>query len=115
MAFKLVGYGGPTVILIRERRSGAVWGGCADSPWKESNSFYGGGASFLLRLAPDFKVIPSKMARCVPLKLSSPPSLSLLPVCGGGVARVPAVGDLVSVLPGLFFFSVIIYDICFDI
>eukprot|EP00752_Nemacystus_decipiens_P005703 g5161.t1 len=62
VAFKLVGYGGPTVILIRERDSGAVWGGCADSPWKESNSFYGGEASFLLRLAPDFKVIPSKMA-----------------------------------------------------
>ncbi|CAN0283609.1 unnamed protein product, partial [Hapterophycus canaliculatus] len=62
VAFKLVGYGGPTVILIRERRSGAVWGGCADSPWKESNSFYGGEASFLLRLSPDFKVIPSKMA-----------------------------------------------------
>ncbi|CAN0005323.1 unnamed protein product [Scytosiphon promiscuus] len=62
VAFKLVGYGGPTVILIRERKSGAVWGGCADSPWKESNSFYGGEASFLLRLSPDFKVIPSKMA-----------------------------------------------------
>eukprot|EP00903_Cladosiphon_okamuranus_P009957 g9446.t1 len=62
VAFKLVGYGGPTVILVRERGSGAVWGGCADSPWKESNSFYGGQASFLLSLAPDFKVIPSKMA-----------------------------------------------------
>ncbi|CAN0379561.1 unnamed protein product, partial [Ectocarpus sp. 12 AP-2014] len=58
-------YGGPTVILIRERESGAVWGGCADSPWKESNSFYGGEASFLFRLAPDFKIIPHKMARRV--------------------------------------------------
>ncbi|CAN0273693.1 unnamed protein product [Ectocarpus sp. 8 AP-2014] len=65
VAFKLVGYGGPTMILIRERESGAVWGGCADSPWKESNSFYGGEASFLFRLAPDFKIIPHKMARRV--------------------------------------------------
>lgn len=74
----MVGYGGPTVILIRERESGAVWGGCADSPWKESNSFYGGQASFLLRLAPDFKVIPSKMARLVLVLLPSLSSLSLL-------------------------------------
>ena len=52
------------MILIRERESGAVWGACADSPWKESNSFYGGEGSFLMRLDPDFKIIPSKIARC---------------------------------------------------
>lgn len=63
IAYKLVGFGGPSIILVRERESGAVWGGCADSPWKESNSFYGGGGSFLVRLSPDFQVMPSKIAR----------------------------------------------------
>lgn len=61
VCFKVTGYGGPTVILVRERDSGAVYGGCADSPWKESNSFYGGEGSFLISLAPEFKIIPSKI------------------------------------------------------
>ncbi|CAM9821557.1 unnamed protein product [Ascophyllum nodosum] len=62
IAFKLVGYGGPTLLIMRERETGAVWGGCADSPWKESNSFYGGEGAFLFRLDPDLKIIPSKIA-----------------------------------------------------
>lgn len=52
-------------MLVKERGTGAVYGGCADSPWKESNSFYGGEGCFLFRLAPDFKIIPSKLARYV--------------------------------------------------
>lgn len=61
VCFKLTGFGGPTVILVKEKGTGAVYGGCADSPWKESNSCYGGERSFLLSLAPEFKIIPSKI------------------------------------------------------
>lgn len=53
------------MILVKEKGTGAVYGGCSDSPWKESNSFYGGERSFLLSLAPEFKVIPSKIGGCV--------------------------------------------------
>ncbi|CAM9219937.1 unnamed protein product [Choristocarpus tenellus] len=62
VCYKIIGFGGPTVILVREKGSGAVWGGCAGSPWKESNSFYGDQDNFLLRLAPDFSVLHSKVS-----------------------------------------------------
>ncbi|CAM9642471.1 unnamed protein product, partial [Phaeothamnion confervicola] len=62
IAYKILGFGGPTLLLIRDKATGAVFGGFADSPWKESNSFFGTASCFLLRLLPDYELYPCKPA-----------------------------------------------------
>ncbi len=47
----LLGYGGPTLLLIRETRGG-VFGAFTASSWKESKDFYGNSDCFLYQLLP---------------------------------------------------------------
>lgn len=47
----LLGYGGPTLIIIQST-SGSTFGAFTASPWKESKDFYGNHDCFLLQLFP---------------------------------------------------------------
>lgn len=52
----LLGYGGPTLLLIRSCSSngcpGGVFGAFTASPWKESKDFYGNSDCFLFQVSP---------------------------------------------------------------
>lgn len=60
LCHSLLGYGGPTLMLVRDMNMNATFGGFADTPWKESNDFYGGAGCFLLQLEPEFQILQSK-------------------------------------------------------
>ncbi|KAL3797513.1 hypothetical protein HJC23_009877 [Cyclotella cryptica] len=50
----LLGYGGPTLILIRSKGDGGTFGAYTFTPWnQESGTFYGNSDCFLFRLGPD--------------------------------------------------------------
>ncbi|KAL9181128.1 hypothetical protein ACHAXT_009933 [Thalassiosira profunda] len=56
----VLGYGGPTIILIRSKGA-SVFGAYTATPWKESADFYGNSECFLFRLGPDtMSVYPAK-------------------------------------------------------
>jgi len=57
---KILGYGGPTILLIRDT-GGAVFGGLAPSQWRANNEMYGEGEGFVFRLAPDFRIYPARV------------------------------------------------------
>jgi hypothetical protein len=50
----ILGYGGPTLILIRSKGDGGTFGAYTFTPWnQESGTFYGNSDCFLFRLGPD--------------------------------------------------------------
>ncbi|CCI48958.1 unnamed protein product [Albugo candida] len=55
LCFHLLGYSGPTLIVIQDVE-GAIFGAFCDTEWKESNRFYGGNGCFLFRFRPDFHI-----------------------------------------------------------
>ena len=52
----LLGYSGPTLILIKEIGQGGIFGAFTASPWKESKDFYGNSDCFLFRLTPSVAI-----------------------------------------------------------
>eukprot|EP00978_Attheya_sp_CCMP212_P047200 scaffold421259_cov45-Attheya_sp.AAC.6 len=48
----LLGYGGPTLLIIRETLGGGVFGAFTAHAWKESKDFYGNSDCFLFQLLP---------------------------------------------------------------
>lgn len=48
----LLGYGGPTLLILRDVQNHAVFGAFTASPWKESKDFYGNSDCFLYQIAP---------------------------------------------------------------
>lgn len=72
LCFHLLGYSGPTLIVIQDVEGGrsaqgtsisdsffsfvAIFGAFCDTEWKESNRFYGGNGCFLFRFRPDFHI-----------------------------------------------------------
>ncbi|KAG5177105.1 TLD-domain-containing protein [Tribonema minus] len=62
LCHSIMGYGGPSLLVLRDRVSGAVLGGVASDTWRELNTFYGGSESFLFQLSPSFRVCQSKPA-----------------------------------------------------
>eukprot|EP00568_Trieres_chinensis_P007851 CAMPEP_0183301814 /NCGR_PEP_ID=MMETSP0160_2-20130417/7815_1 /TAXON_ID=2839 ORGANISM="Odontella Sinensis, Strain Grunow 1884" /NCGR_SAMPLE_ID=MMETSP0160_2 /ASSEMBLY_ACC=CAM_ASM_000250 /LENGTH=632 /DNA_ID=CAMNT_0025464501 /DNA_START=39 /DNA_END=1937 /DNA_ORIENTATION=- len=55
LQLSLLGYGGPTLIIIRAT-NGGIFGAFTSSPWKESSNFYGSSDCFLYQLAPSARV-----------------------------------------------------------
>lgn len=55
----LLGYDGPTLILIKVLNSNAIIGAYAADRWKEHNRFFGSSNDFLFTLAPDFNIYRS--------------------------------------------------------
>ncbi|TYZ59138.1 hypothetical protein PybrP1_000063 [[Pythium] brassicae (nom. inval.)] len=55
LSFHLLGYTGPTLVVIRDT-DGAVFGMFCDSEWKESTRAYGGNGCFLFRFEPAISV-----------------------------------------------------------
>eukprot|EP00559_Dactyliosolen_fragilissimus_P001690 CAMPEP_0184858526 /NCGR_PEP_ID=MMETSP0580-20130426/3609_1 /TAXON_ID=1118495 /ORGANISM="Dactyliosolen fragilissimus" /LENGTH=663 /DNA_ID=CAMNT_0027354707 /DNA_START=12 /DNA_END=2003 /DNA_ORIENTATION=- len=52
----LLGYGGPTLLIIREAQNGGIFGAFTSSAWKEHKDFYGNSDCFLFRLMPSTAV-----------------------------------------------------------
>jgi hypothetical protein len=48
----LLGYGGPTLIVIRPQNKDSVFGAFTASPWKEGKDFYGNTDCFLFQVKP---------------------------------------------------------------
>ncbi|KAF1330262.1 hypothetical protein FI667_g5459, partial [Globisporangium splendens] len=55
LCFHLLGYTGPTLVVI-QNTEGAVFGMFCDSGWKESSRMYGGNGCFLFRLEPQINI-----------------------------------------------------------
>mmetsp|Transcript_8466 Transcript_8466/g.12630 ORF Transcript_8466/g.12630 Transcript_8466/m.12630 type:complete len:447 (-) Transcript_8466:195-1535(-) len=60
IAHHILGYSGPSLILIKCSGSDVVIGAYNEDRWRDSNRFYGNSASFLCALAPDMKIFRSK-------------------------------------------------------
>merc|ERR1711957_657994 len=58
----LLGYGGPTLLIIRESKCGGMFGAYSATRWKESKDFYGTSECFLFRLKPSLAVYKSKFS-----------------------------------------------------
>jgi len=58
----LLGYGGPTLLIIRESKCGGMFGAFSATRWKESKDFYGTSECFLFRLKPSLAVYKSKFS-----------------------------------------------------
>mmetsp|Transcript_11333 Transcript_11333/g.14201 ORF Transcript_11333/g.14201 Transcript_11333/m.14201 type:complete len:738 (+) Transcript_11333:81-2294(+) len=56
----LLGYSGPTLIIIQEARAGGIFGSFTSTAWKEAKDFYGNSDCFLYQLYPTFRVIRPK-------------------------------------------------------
>ena len=52
----LLGYGGPTLLIIREAEGGGVFGAFTSTAWKESKNFYGNSDCFLFQVSPSVGV-----------------------------------------------------------
>ena len=48
----LLGYDGPTLIIIKETERKGIFGAYANARWRESKDFYGDSDCFLFRLQP---------------------------------------------------------------
>ena len=48
----LLGYSGPTLVIIREAARGGIFGAFTSTVWKENKDFYGNSDCFLFRLHP---------------------------------------------------------------
>ncbi len=57
----LLGYGGPTLLIIKEVEGGGIFGAFTSTAWKESKDFYGDSDCFLFQLQPDLKVIRPRL------------------------------------------------------
>mmetsp|Transcript_16065 Transcript_16065/g.46245 ORF Transcript_16065/g.46245 Transcript_16065/m.46245 type:complete len:710 (-) Transcript_16065:76-2205(-) len=55
LQLSLLGYAGPTLIIIRST-NGGIFGAFTSSPWKESGGFYGSSDCFLYQLLPNASV-----------------------------------------------------------
>jgi hypothetical protein len=53
----LLGYSGPTLIIIKEAETGGIFGACTTTAWKESKDFYGNSDCFLFSIKPTVKVM----------------------------------------------------------
>ena len=52
----LLGYGGPTLLIVREAEGGGVFGAFTSTAWKESKDFYGNSDCFLFQVSPSVGV-----------------------------------------------------------
>ena len=52
----LLGYGGPTLLILREVKGGGVFGAFTSTAWKESKEFYGNSDCFLFQASPSVGV-----------------------------------------------------------
>ncbi|KAG7398513.1 hypothetical protein PHYBOEH_010970 [Phytophthora boehmeriae] len=55
LSYHILGYSGPTLIVIRDTQGG-VFGMYCDTEWKESSRYYGGNGCFLFRMAPEISI-----------------------------------------------------------
>ncbi|TMW63390.1 hypothetical protein Poli38472_002331 [Pythium oligandrum] len=55
LCYHILGYGGPTLIVIRDT-DGDVFGMYCDTEWRETTKFYGGNGCFLFRVEPYINV-----------------------------------------------------------
>lgn len=53
----LLGYGGPTLLIIKESQGDGIFGAYTSTAWKESKDFYGNSDCFLFQLQPCLRVI----------------------------------------------------------
>jgi hypothetical protein len=53
----LLGYGGPTLLIIKEADLGGIFGAYTSTAWKESKDFYGNSDSFLYTVQPAVQVL----------------------------------------------------------
>jgi len=53
----LLGYSGPTLIIIKEAETGGIFGASTTTAWKESKDFYGNSDCFLFGIQPTVKVM----------------------------------------------------------
>ena len=53
----LLGYGGPTLLIIKEVEGGGIFGAFTSTAWKETKDFYGNSDCFLFQLQPNVKVM----------------------------------------------------------
>lgn len=53
----LLGYSGPTLLIIKEAETGGIFGAMTTTAWKESKSFYGNSDCFLFLIHPSVKVM----------------------------------------------------------
>lgn len=53
----LLGYGGPTLLIIKEVEGGGIFGAFTSTKWKETKDFYGNSDCFLFQLQPNVKVM----------------------------------------------------------
>ena len=53
----LLGYGGPTLTIIKEVEGGGIFGAFTSTAWKETKDFYGNSDCFLFQLQPNAKVM----------------------------------------------------------
>ncbi len=53
----LLGYSGPTILIIKEADNGGVFGACTSTAWKESKDFYGNSDCFLFTVTPNVSVL----------------------------------------------------------
>jgi hypothetical protein len=49
----ILGYGGPTLFIIRAKDGFGTFGAYTFTPWSESGAFYGNSDCFLFRLGPE--------------------------------------------------------------
>ena len=52
----LLGYGGPTLLIVREAEGGGIFGAFTSTAWKESKDFYGNSDCFLFQVSPSVGV-----------------------------------------------------------
>lgn len=52
LEWSILGYSGPTLVVIRTEDEGATLGGFASTPWKDSKDFYGDSDCFIIQLEP---------------------------------------------------------------
>ena len=53
----LLGYSGPTLLIMKEAETGGIFGAMTATAWKESKNFYGNSDCFLFRIHPSVKVM----------------------------------------------------------
>lgn len=53
----LLGYSGPTLLIIKEADGGGIFGAMTNTAWKESKNFYGNSDCFLFQLHPNVAVM----------------------------------------------------------
>jgi TLD len=55
----LLGYAGPSLVVIRTKAEGSVLGAMCHSTWKDRRHYYGSPEAFLFQLAPEVHVHPA--------------------------------------------------------